>query len=538
MLALPTGGFARQGGVGTAAKSVKASTGTLPAGTRVTADWQAKPPTRTPQELRRLEAAEARTNRPGPAVTQADTSGSKAFGPQAPDFSSANGRSSILAGPPNQLNRFRDTIVPPSGIAGGNANVSNTQEPSIGANGKYNFQAGNWYATRSVNNGASWQFLDPYVTFGPNFCCDQVVLYEPSRNLMFWLLMGVEDPPPGNTGNHLMLAVSDGDDLMSWCTYTLNPGTFGEPSTTFLDYQDMAFSNDFLYIASNPFPAAGGNKTAMLRMTLDPMVTCSAVGTSFLNVSDWFTFKPVQGATDVMYWASVTPISGVGIGSVIRIYSWAENSGTIFTYDRAIPAFLYMERNSGQDCGSTSGVVENWCQFSDSRILGGYVARGVLGWSFSAKQDGSHPFPFTRRVLFGETAKNYLASSDYWNSSFAIQFMTWSHNARGHIAATFALGGGTSSNIYPGTGLYVQDDFGPIFSYQGGASNACTSGGLYRWGDYLTVRPYYPAGIVWIATAMRNVAGGPCTAGGYSEVRNIIFGRERDANSYHRWKNS
>jgi hypothetical protein len=541
MLALPTSGFARQGGLSQAAHSAKTGTGPTLTPTRTTVQWQAKPPTRTAEQRRSLEAAEARTNRPGPAVAQADTAGSKVFGAEAPDFSSANGKSSgILAGPPSALSIFRDTIIPgTSASAGGNAYVSNTQEPSVGANGKYNFQTGNWYATRTINNGATWQYLDPFAQFGgapQNFCCDQVALYEPGRNLMFWLLMGVEDP--ATTGNHLQLNVSDGDDLVSWCTYTLNPASFGEPSTTFLDYNDMAFSNNNLFIANNPFPAAGGNKTAMLRLNLDSLLACVSPANGFYNVSDWFTFKPVQGATDIMHWASVTPISGVGLGAVIRIYSWADNSVTVFFVDRSIPAFMYMARNSGQNCAGPG--VTNWCQYADSRVLGGYTARGVLGWSFNAKQDGGHPFPFTRRVVFSEATKTLLATSDYWNSNFAIQFMAWSPNARGHLAATFALGGGTSSPIYPGTGLYVQDDYGPIFNYAGGASNACLSGnsGFYRWGDYLTVRPFYPAGIVWIAVAMRNVAGGPCTFGGYSEVRNKIFGRERDANSYHRWKNT
>lgn len=444
-----------------------------------------------------------------------------------------------MVDPPGTLNLFRNSIVPFSGIAGGSGFVSNTQEPSIDANGKYIFGTGNWYATRSLNNGATWQSLDPFAQFGSNFCCDQVTLYDPARNVQFWLLMGVEDP--GTTGNHLQLAVSAGNNLTSWCSYSVLPSWFGEPSTTFLDYQDMAIGTDFLYISTNPFPAAGGNKTALARLPIDELAACAGFSFNFLNVNDWFTFKPVQGATDVMYWGSVTPISGAGIGSVFRLYSWAENSPTYFWYDRAIAPFVYMSRNSGQNCasiGATAGVVNNWCNYADSRVLGGYVKRGEIGFSFNAKQDGSHQFPYTRLVRFAEGTKNYLGAVDFWATNFAIQFMSWAPNDRGHLGGTFAYGGGTSTAFFPGTGMLAIDDFGTTIKYIAGISNACASSGITaRWGDYLTIRPYHPADLVWIATAMRNVNGGPC-GGGWSEVKNFVFGRERDSQSYHRWKNT
>lgn len=460
----------------------------------------------------------------------------------SPDTNQARTRSSIMADPPGTLNLFRNTIVPFSGIAGGSGFVSNTQEPSIDANGKYIFHTGNWYATRSVNNGATWQSLNPFTQFGgspQNFCCDQVAIYDPARNLQFWLLMGVEDP--GTTGNHLQLAVSAGNDLVSWCAYDIEPSWFGEPSTTFLDYNDMALTNNFLWIANNPFPAAGGNKTGMLRIPLDALAACIGFTYNFLTVSDWFNFKPVQGATDTMYWGSVTPLSGFPVGTSFRVYMWPDATLVINTFDRVIPAFVYQTRNGGQACqstGASAGLVNNWCNYADSRTLGGYVKRGEIGFSFNARQDGSHPFPYTRLVKFAEGTKNYLGSNDFYATNFGIEFMSWAPNRRGNLGGTFAFGGGTATPFYPGTGMVVIDDFGTTFKYINGISNACANNGITaRWGDYLTTRPYHPADLVWIATAMRNVNGGPC-GGGYSEVKNFVFGRERDSQAYHRWKNT
>jgi hypothetical protein len=116
--------------------------------------------------------------------------------------------------------------------------------------------------------------------------------------------------------------------------------------------------------------------------------------------------------------------------------------------------------------------------------------------------------------------------------------MQFAPNDRGHLGAVFAWGGGTgTTNRFPGTGALVEDDYGRTHSYWlPGISNACTStGGLFRWGDYLTVRPYHPADRVWVGTGFRNVGGGPCVAGGFSEPRNVVFGRGRDTAAYTRW---
>src|SRR4051812_10771648 len=45
-------------------------------------------------------------------------------------------------------------------------------------------------------HGSSWTFVNPYTLLprpGIDFCCDQVVLYDSSRNLFFWLLQHLRD---------------------------------------------------------------------------------------------------------------------------------------------------------------------------------------------------------------------------------------------------------------------------------------------------------------------------------------------------------
>ena len=84
-------------------------------------------------------------------------------------------------------------------------------EPSVAKNGQYVLATYNWGAAVSTNGGGSFQFVDPKKAL-PNdyggFCCDQLALYEPSRNLWIWVLQYKSDQA-GN--NAIRLAVAGGD---------------------------------------------------------------------------------------------------------------------------------------------------------------------------------------------------------------------------------------------------------------------------------------------------------------------------------------
>jgi len=387
---------------------------------------------------------------------------------------------------------------------------------------------------------AQTDFLNPFTIFGGGFCCDQVTLYEAGRDRQWWLLQ---------YGDHLTLANSSGTDLFTnWCYYNFSPTDIGLAADAEFDYNDLSISNNFIYITTNLFGSASG--AAIIRLPMDSMITCGGFGYNYIVRSESFTFKPVQGATDVMYWGSNW--TELPLGTSFRVFSWAENSGSYSWYDRTIDAFTFMFRNGGQNCASESGVVRNWCEFADSRVLGGYRANGVVGFSFNASQGSGYPFPYTRRVYFKESDISYLGSSSFWGSWGALLFLSLTPNARGHIGGTFAWGGGTGpGNFYPGTGIFIEDDIAPAqpWSYDyylWGQGNTCQFNDngtlLYRWGDYLTVRPFAPASDVWAAAGYA-VKGADCgsrdTFGNplwRSEPHYVVFGRERERGSYERWK--
>jgi len=381
--------------------------------------------------------------------------------------------------------------------------------------------------------------------FGSGFCCDQVVVYDPGRSVWFWLLQY-------NDG-HLVLGNSR--DLVNWCSYTCSPQDFGFIGE--LDYNDLALTTNNIYIVSNIFPSTGGSGSTIARLPIDPQLSCSGFGYSFFTRTDLgFTWKPVSGANDVLYWG--TNWFGT-LGSSFRVFKWAENSGTIFWFDSTLgTTFSFETRNSGQNCGSPDGVVNNWCQFADSRVLGGArysdpdgTAR--LVFSFNASQGGPFnlPFPYTERVHFRESDMSYIESDRIWATFAAFQYTSLASNARGHVGMTSINGGGIGTgpgavHYYPSGSVFINDDIAPTQPWQRadnafGAGNACTdslNGGLVRYGDYMTTRPYRPTNLAFIG--MNYVLGanaGDCGFGANVEPHQAIFARSRDVpGAINRWR--
>ncbi|MGB8648610.1 MAG: hypothetical protein WCF84_25460 [Anaerolineae bacterium] len=510
------------------------------AGVRIQVQYANTPPIRTPEQIQALQARQARAGRTGPdgPIAIAPTTGNP-----GPGFTPRHAAAPTAE---TDMTIFRDTVVPSAPPAGGpGANWQYTMEPSTGVNGKNNFYTGNWGAARSFDNGANWGFLDPYSIFPASdgstsvsgFCCDQVTLYDPERDLEFWLLQ---------YGNGLKLAIASGTDLYSsWCFYNITGASFGNASYD-IDYNDMAIGQRDLYIASNlylPKSSASG----VLRWPVEALASCGGFSFNYLVRTDSFTLKPVQGASDIMYLGS----NWVGtLGSTFRVYKWLESKSGYSYVTHTIATFSFEKRNSGQDCGSKDGVVKNWCQYADSRVLAGYRANGVIGFAFNSKACCGISTPFSRRVYFRESDLAYLSSHSLWCTVCSVQFLSLSPNRFGHVGGSFAWGGGPGGDgghYYPGGGLILDDDVTPAapwsfdtFLWGGGNTCQYNDNGslLYRWGDYLTIRPFYPEGDAFIATNYA-IKGGDCgTANAYAEPHSVIFGRLRDTGSYTRWSNN
>jgi hypothetical protein len=503
-----------------------AGTGRAVPGKKIVATYTEKPPTLTPEQAKQLQEEWAEADREGPRqpIHPAPMTTTVQRGPEGrPPNTPA----------PGDFDIFRDSVIPSSGIDGGYGDSSYTMEASQGANGRFVFQTGNWYASRFDQNapgGGAWAYLNPYSLFGSGFCCDQVTHYLADWNQQYWVLL---------FGSGIVLANSPGTNLNNWCSYSIDASWWGlNPSQYSLDYNDLAYSKNYVYVAVNIYGPSGGFGS-ILRLPIDAMNQCAGFGYNYYYDTTRFTFKPVAGATDVMYWG--TNWGGTN-GSTFRIYSWAENSTSIGIADNNITAFNFEYRNNGQFCGSADGVVTSWCNYNDSRVKGGYRANGVIGFSFDTTQGSGYPFPYVQREYFQESNLAYIGPAQLWASWGAYQYGTFTPNANGNIGGAFSWGGGASggTDYYPGTGYLIDDDFSPTQPWSEvyqiwGQGNTCTYGGILRWGDYTTVRPNYPAGYAWIGSGWAMVGGNCGAAGAYVAPHSVIFGRGRDSSDVTRW---
>jgi hypothetical protein len=88
----------------------------------------------------------------------------------------------------NDLRVFRTVGLPDGSTS---QDTSTVGEPAVAASGPQVYMTGNWYATRSVDSGATWTHVDPFNSLpsaAGGFCCDQLMVHNRRRELWIWIL--------------------------------------------------------------------------------------------------------------------------------------------------------------------------------------------------------------------------------------------------------------------------------------------------------------------------------------------------------------
>ncbi|HET8630233.1 MAG TPA: InlB B-repeat-containing protein [Thermomicrobiales bacterium] len=408
--------------------------------------------------------------------------------------------------------------VVPSGDDAASAN-----EPSVSSDGNTIFYTGNWYAAVSTDAGSSFTYLNPYTDFPAaygGFCCDQVTIYDPSRNITVWELQYETDA----SGNNIQrLAVAHGQGGVAgntWTYWDITAQLAGYPAGYSLDYPHLALSANDLYLSTNVFANGSASSVASVLYRF-PLSDLAAGGTlhydNFISTLD--TLTPVEGATTTMYFGAHVSTS------TLRVYSWPENSSSSsVTYtDVSHSAYVAESRGSGQ-CVSPDGT--NMCGFGDSRILTGWVAGGVLGFMWDAAQGtgglGTFPYPYVHVVRINQASMTLIDEPVIWSSAAAWAYPGVGIDGRGAVGGSVAYGGGT---YYPGSSVFVRDDLDPttwqFLDIREGTSGPTSN----RWGDFLTARPASGTGDTWVASTFTLQSGSV-------EPRFVWFGRQRDTPFY------
>jgi len=407
------------------------------------------------------------------------------------------------------------TIVPPAGFS------SDINEPSVAANGRYAFYTGNWYAARTANAGATWVNIDPFADMGGlqgDFCCDQDVIFDKSRNMMIWYRQGLKNRQANGT-NRIRLGRSL-DGGVTWVFYDILPTSVnGAWTNQWFDYPHIALSTNYLYFTSNMFNNADAyQRSVLVRISLDGLRAAAGI-----NLPSWTqtggTWAPVQGATDMMY------IGRHETNASFRIYTQSEANVLLGSALRAIPAW---DTAGVHSCPLPSG--ENPCARSDNRPLSGWVShtKQEVGFFWNAPSGVGFPFPYVNSAVFFKGSLNAKYRPFIFNGGFAWHYAAASPNARGDVGiAAFSMGGGTFPKVWVG----MDDDFnGQPPGWDVVTVATSTVGpGSNTWGDYLRVRPYSPTDLGWAATGYVPIAGG------ISSPRYFIWSRERDTGGMALW---
>lgn len=411
--------------------------------------------------------------------------------------------------PTGSLALFRNTALPGTAVQGMTSTVG---EPSVANRGDQIFFTGNWYASQSSDNGASWQFVNPF-SFLPQpagrFCCDQTAIHIPSRDATVWLLQYSR----ANNTNVLRIAVNVGDlGVNDWHWWDLspvqvNPQWAGE----WFDYNHAAISDNFLYVVSNSFTVAGDDwrRCVVFRIPLDLVAGGGTLRFNHFQSTTNFSLRCTQGARNVMYFASHNG------NQQIRLFSWPESSTQVSQVNVAVTPWL-----SG--AYSAPGPDNtNWLARCDPRITGAWVANGVIGFMWTANRMGSRPFPHVRVVRVNEATKTRRDEPDLWSSNNAYAYPDACPNGQGEVGITLFRGGGA---LHPGHAVGLWDDAANRWSLLA-TKNGTHGPSDNKWGDYLTCRRHAPDGRTWLAAGFTLQGGGTRDR---IEPRVVHFGREEE----------
>lgn len=452
------------------------------------------PPRLSPLRRQALEQALQRSHPPMPPLGKADTTAPKA---------ALNTESSIA--PPH-------AAPSPLAVAANSTQVydpawedfmSTTAEPSVAQTPNRVFFTANWFAAESTNGGTSWTFIDP--SLGPfpdppsdfGFCCDQVTIYDPVYNAIYWLQQYIKDTAGGSGTQRINVDMGANG---TWdCSYDFTPAKYILGSDKWLDFPDFALSSGFLFHTTNVFSTTTDQFTnsVVARYPRAQIGACRTLNFSFISRTDSGSPRLIHGAGSTMYWATHN-----STGSM-RVWKWDDGSGTIQSNDRTVPSW---PTASPYSCAGPDG--RNMCGRSDGRVLAGYRTNGVIGFLWNASQGGSFPYPHVRVQKFRESDLVAIEQNQIWNSSYAWVYPSIGVNGSGDLGGTILVGGGTrhlscAAFVTKGTngGTFPNLDNTTI-------AQSTTGPGNNRAGDYLTTRPDTTNPNGFVGTCYSLVGGG------------------------------
>jgi hypothetical protein len=366
------------------------------------------------------------------------------------------------------------TVLPQSKDDNSNVSFHLRNEPSVASNGRVIFYVGNWYAARSLDDGSTWKFSIIRST-------DQDVIYDEQHHIFIWYRQGFNDDSGQNK-----FTISVSGDALNWQTYTVSPTTIFGPEWKYkwFDFPHLALTRNSLYIATNLMESAAEfnnfNRTFIARISLDDLATGNNPSFTYFFSEKVFGFAPVQGATDVMYWAAHLT------NDRMVVYKWKESepASKVIRVEKSIPAWTPSELSY-----SCPTFDNDYCANADDRINAGWISHGIIGFVWNVDKGGGFPWPYVDAATFRANDTEYLGRPLLWSKDFAWQYAFVSPDSKGNLGmvATF---GGNKTNPSVAVGISGSNDTVPRWKIVPIIIGGKPEGFSDEWGDYLRVRAY------------------------------------------------
>ena len=388
------------------------------------------------------------------------------------------------------------TIIRDTGTSQSAALVPPDPSTAVASGAGVVMDTNNSYVLFSVDNGATFKQIDPTTVFPTadgGLCCDQVVIYDPNTDLIFWIIQYW----PGSTGNNReRIAYAHPSALVanfnSWTYFDLTNGLFNSKGS--LDYPDIAVTNQFLYMSVDGNDKNGKNGGLIVaRMPLSDITgTSGNIGVGYLSPNETtdqdraFASRLTQQSSDGMYWGGHVDTSH------LEVFHWPDSSGQVTTKNAGTNTYC----NSDYTSAAPDGVL--WIDNTRPAGTGGIIAatrkpgtggghgQVWLGWG-AARDDSkckeSRPQPYVDIAQIDDTTLDSVGEYDIWNTPYAFGYPSLDTSPSGEIGVAVSFGGPSN---YAGSTVGYLGDYVVYYTDEGDVTEGSSSG--TRYGDMFAVR--------------------------------------------------
>lgn len=403
------------------------------------------------------------------------------------------------------------------------AELKNSWPPDMSGakGGDVVLMSGNLWLKLSVDGGKTFTDIDWTKIFAKDttyggWAGDQVVIYVPSIDCFVLYVQSFNGTGSNASVNAAKIALVSPADLKAFAggrkawtrQWDWTCADFGL-SQRWLDFPDMTFGRDNLFVCTNVFvrDGAGNDQIVGKAVMTIPLLQLKAGGTVDYSYAFFDTSaergvmgSPAQNVTgNEFYWAYHLS------NSKMRIYFW-QDGGTITARERDV-----INWPTGDAVAPAPGGVGDWIT-QDNRIVGATRRGNELWFAWTAASgrgaEGGFNFPYPQiQVARFDIGDDYKRVDQFaiWNPDFAFAYPSLVTNTDNEVGISLAWGGGPTLS-----GSHAVGILGDFVVWYGDASDTTVERDLItggkvvkdaagnpvlaptRFGDYMHVRLAYP----------------------------------------------